>query len=63
MAYISVNNNIISLQENDNTKLNIRILYNGEEILYNNTTVEWVSETDDGGNIEITSDSDNIYYI
>lgn len=61
VAYISVNNNIISLQENDNTKLNIRILYNGEEILYNNTTVEWVSETDDGGNIEITSDSDNIY--
>ena len=60
-AYISVNSTTISLQENDNTKLNIRIIYNGEEVLYKDTTTEWVTQSEDGGTVEIAPDGENLY--
>ena len=61
VAYISINSEIISLQENDNTKLNIRIVYEGEEVLYKDTTTEWVTESQDGGSIEIIEEEDYLY--
>lgn len=60
-VYISVNSTTISLQENDNTKLNIRIIYNGEEVLYKDTTTEWVTQSEDGGTVEIAPDGENLY--
>ena len=60
-SYISIASNIVSLQENGKTKLNIVNLFNGEEITYDNLTIEWVIESNDGGNVEVKREKNDLY--
>ena len=60
-SYISINSDTISLQEEVKTKLNIINVFNNEEIKYDDLTIDWITESNDGGEIEVKKENDNLY--
>lgn len=63
-SYIYVNSNTVSLRERGKTRLVIRNIFDSVLIDENDLTIEWIIESDDGGEIEIQKDeSENKTYV
>lgn len=61
LAHIKINSNTVSLQESGKSKLNITTVFDSNEIDYENVQVEWIKESNDGGNIEVKTYGENLY--
>ena len=60
-SYITAYSNMVSLQDEGKTKINIVNLFDGQEVEIDDVEIEWIIESSDGGNVEIKQFENNLY--
>ena len=61
LSYITAYSNVVSLDEESKTRISIVNLFNSQEIPIDDIQLEWIKETNDGGDVLIEQTGENIF--